>query len=62
MWDKHYKGQGFRYSSASYTDKIVSVRLSDAEMRILKNKYPGMSLSFAIRSAIHELERNPGKM
>lgn len=62
MWDKHYSGQGFRYNNSGYTDKLVSVRLSKAELLILENAYPGKSLSFAIRSAIHKLERSREKM
>lgn len=39
-------------------NKPYSVRLSDNEIRILNEYYPGESLSFQIRSAIHSLRRH----
>ena len=41
-----------------HLDKLYSVRLSDTEIRILNEYYPGESLSFQLRSAIHALRRH----
>lgn len=55
MFDKHYKDEGL-FRGYNKLDKVVSVRLSVEELEILEKFYPGKSVSFAIRSAIHELE------
>lgn len=52
MLDKHYEGQGFSYRFDK-CDKLVSVRLSEKDLDILNNLFPGKNLSFQIRSAIH---------
>ena len=52
---KHYKGE--KNFSREVVDKTVSIRLSDSEMDIIKREFPDDSLSYAIRSIIHEFER-----
>lgn len=52
MWDKHYQSEGFSYRS-SVCDKSITIRLSDVELDILKNYFPGKNVSFSIRSIIH---------
>ncbi len=54
MWNKHYDGQGFVYRS-NRVDKVVTVRLSEEELAILKRFFPGHTISYGIRSAIHTL-------
>lgn len=51
--DKHYKGEEF-FSSEKKVIKQVSVRITLDELSILQNMYPGSTLSFAIRSLIHD--------
>lgn len=48
-------GAGRRFDH--HLTKIVTVRLSDREFRILDRHFPGMSLSYQIRSAIHAVDR-----
>lgn len=49
------------YGSGRHFDhhltKIVTVRLSDRELRVLDRHFPGASLSYQIRSAIHALDQ-----
>ena len=48
-------GAGRRFDH--HLTKIVTVRLSDRELRILERNFPGVSLSYQIRSAIHAVDR-----
>lgn len=52
---KHYVGE--KHSYCNRVDKSVTVRLSDSEIGIIKRAYPDASLSYAIRSMIHEFDR-----
>lgn len=52
---KHYAGE--RMFSCERVDKSVTVRLSGSEIDIIKRAYPDASLSYAIRSMIHEFDR-----
>ena len=52
---KHYKGE--KIYSRECVDKPVSIRLSESEMDIIKREFPDDSLSYAIRSIIHEFDR-----
>lgn len=52
---QHYKGG--RYWSNVKVDKIVSIRLSYEQQRIIKKYFPGESVSFAIRTMIHEYDQ-----
>lgn len=62
MYDKHYKGEGFSWLAGNKVTKSVTVRLSPAELRMLWSLYPGESVSFAIRSLIHQAyETKEGK-
>lgn len=51
-------GAGRRFDH--HLTKIVTVRLSDWELRILERNFPGVSLSYQIRSVIHALEQKGG--
>lgn len=51
--DKHYKGEEY-FSSRKKVIKQISVRITLDELFILQNMYPGSTLSFAIRSLIHD--------
>lgn len=52
---KHYKGE--KIYSLEVVDKTVSIRLSDSEMDIIKREFPNDTVSYAIRSIIHEFDR-----
>lgn len=55
MKDKHYEGEGFSSRYASHkVIKQVSIRISLDELFLLQNMYPDRTLSFAIRSLIHD--------
>lgn len=51
MFDKHYDGQRFnRY----FADMTISVRLSVEDYNFLRSLYPDKSISFAVRSLLHD--------
>ncbi len=54
FYGKHYEGEThpWLYSATN----IKTIRLSDEELRILDDLYPGKSLSYAVRSLIHKAD------
>lgn len=52
---KHYEGG--RYWTNVRVDKIVSIRLSYEQQRIIEKYFPGKSVSFAIRTMIHKYDQ-----
>ena len=54
FYDKHFDSEG-RVYSFNKVDKVITVRLNDIDIGILQRNYPGKTLSYAIRSAIHTL-------
>lgn len=51
MYDKHYDGQNFNRYCA---DMTISVRLSVEDYNFLCSLYPNKTISFAVRSLIHD--------
>lgn len=52
---KHYESD--RYWSNVKVDKIVSIRLSYEQQRIIEKYFPGQSVSYAIRTMIHKYDQ-----
>lgn len=52
---RHYEGG--KYWSNVRVDKIVSIRLSEEELKIINKRFPGNSISYAIRTMIHQFDQ-----
>lgn len=52
---QHYQG-GYYYSNIK-VDKVVSIRLSYEQQRIIEKYFPGQSVSYAIRTMIHKYDQ-----
>lgn len=53
---KHYKGES-SFDSRQTLEKVVTLRLSENEMKIINTYYLNQSVSYAIRSIINSFER-----
>lgn len=51
---KHYENEENCYLKSHCVTKQISIRLSDEEIKIIKELYPGKSVSYSIRSMIHK--------
>lgn len=58
MINKHYENEDYfkqRMKSSKVTN-VITVRLSGEELILLQSFYPNKTISYAIRSLIHEKE------
>lgn len=50
--------QGGAHYSCDRVDKIVTIRLSDRELKIIEKYFPNDSMAYAIRSMINQYDKN----
>lgn len=53
--DKHYENENCSYLSRNKVTVSKSLRLSEDDLELISIMYPGKTLSYAIRSCIHQV-------